>query len=625
MNTKAKPFRRTGSFAALWLLCTLMWCGPLQAGTYVATKTLGLGNQMASLGPGDTLMVRAGVYQESLSLPRDGEAGRPIVLMAYPGERPVIQSSDQLLKINKKYWVIDGFILDHQNASSDAIKISSSAAFVTIRNCELRNGKRDGIDISGGARDITIENNVIHDFIWKPGRDAHGIVTSPGATRIRILNNTIYNCGGDAIQLYASNSDPISSYAKDILIKGNILYTTLGSNSENALDFKGVDGARVEYNEMYGFENKAVVVQKGCRNLTFVGNVIHDSQRGMEFRGEAGKSQINHRIYRNVVYNIRQYYAVKFDDVSNVEFVNNTIAFINATALRVEGGGVNGGRFQNNLFYKASKPSIKTTFKVELGYNGWFDTSAGSMAGTGDISGSDPGFVDAANYNFQLKANSPAIDAGADVGVAYTGSAPDIGAYEYGMVTSVQSVALSASVSSEGVVLRWQAGAQNDLLGFNVLRSRNGRDYQSLGFLRAGSRNSYRFIDRDVPPGTYYYRLQILKIDGRMQETPAIQVQVALPEGFLLEPGHPNPFSLSQSSSMQLAFVLPSRAPVQIRILNILGQEVQRLNLGSLTSGRHVVTWDARDWRGRRIAPGMYFYEVKAGGSSKIGRLMVLR
>ncbi len=620
-----QTFRRIGRIAILTLWLAPAWNGGVQAGTYVVTAAQGISSRMTALAPGDTLLVRAGVYQESLSLPRDGEPGRPIVLMAYPGERPVIQTSDQMLSINKKYWIIDGFVLDHQGGANDAIKITSNAAFVTLRNCELRNGKRDAIDISGGARDITIANNVIHDFVWKPGSDAHGIVTNPGATRIHILNNVIYNCGGDAIQLYASDSDPISSYAKDIVIRGNVLYTTLGSNSENALDFKGVDGARVEYNELYGFENKAVVVQKGCRNLTFVGNLIHDSQRGMEFRGEGGKSQRNHKIYRNVLYNIRQYYAVKFDDVFDVEFVNNTIAFISATALRVEGGGVTGGRFQNNLFYKASKPSIKTTFQVQLGYNGWFDTPAGSMAGAGDISGDTPGFVDETNYDFQLRAGSPAVDAGTDVGLPYRGNAPDIGAYEYGMVTSVQSVTLSAAVSPAGVTLKWRADGQSDVLGYNVMRSRDGRSFQSRGFIRAGAGSEYRFLDRDVESGTYYYRLQILKIDGRIQETPPIQVQVALPEGFLLEPGRPNPFYLSRNSRMQLAFVLPTRAPVQIRIMNILGQEVQRLDLGSLMPGRHITSWDVRDRNGRRIAPGIYFYQVHAGGISKIGRLMVLR
>ena len=42
----------------------------------------------------------------------------------------------------------------------------------------------------------------------------------------------------------------------------------------------------------------------------------------------------------------------------------------------------------------------------------------------------DPQFVDPANGEFVLKASSPALDAGLDVGSSFQGKAPDIGAVE---------------------------------------------------------------------------------------------------------------------------------------------------------------------------------------------------
>jgi len=44
---------------------------------------------------------------------------------------------------------------------------------------------------------------------------------------------------------------------------------------------------------------------------------------------------------------------------------------------------------------------------------------------------SDPMFIDPSGHNFGLKSGSPAIDKGIDVGIPYTGGAPDVGAYEY--------------------------------------------------------------------------------------------------------------------------------------------------------------------------------------------------
>jgi parallel beta-helix repeat protein len=43
----------------------------------------------------------------------------------------------------------------------------------------------------------------------------------------------------------------------------------------------------------------------------------------------------------------------------------------------------------------------------------------------------DPLFVSQQNYDFHLQPGSPAIDAGTDVGLPYSGAAPDMGAFEY--------------------------------------------------------------------------------------------------------------------------------------------------------------------------------------------------
>jgi hypothetical protein len=391
-----------------------------------------LSAKLAALQPGDTLLLRGGTYNEGLSLPRSGSAGKLLVVRAYPGEKPVISTGGAVLSLNKDFWLIEGVVFDHQKNASDAVPVSGSHNI--IRRCEFRNGQRDCFDGKSGSRNNVIENCIIRDFVWKPGSDAHGIVLNPGARGWIIRNNTIYNCGGDCIQLYADDSTPVAGYSQNITISGNIFYTTLGSGSENALDFKGVDSCLVEANEMYGFADKAWVVQKGCRNITGRFNIIHDSQRGMEFRGEGGKTQENIRLFKNILYNIQDFYAVKFDGVANVEMANNTIANINAACLRIEGNGVQGGYFRNNLIYQAEAPSLSGDFDCQFDHNGWFQTPAKDLSGSGDRSGNDPLFTNAAKFDFTLRANSPAIDAGMNVGFSFKGAAPDLGAQEFGDV-----------------------------------------------------------------------------------------------------------------------------------------------------------------------------------------------
>jgi hypothetical protein len=412
------------------LFSLLATANPLIAGSFVAKPGDNLSAKLAALQPGDTLFLRGGNYREKLSLPRSGVVGKLITIRAYPGEKPVMATSGTMLNLNKDYWLMDGLIFDQQKDSSDAVLVSGSNN--VIRRCEFRNGSRDGIDANESSRNNLIENCTIYNFVWRPGKDAHGIVLDAGARDWVIRNNTIYNCGGDCIQLYADDKTSIADYSKNITISGNTFYTTLGSASENALDFKGVDSCLVEANEMYGFANKAWVVQKGCRNIIGRYNRIHDSQRGVEFRGEGGKTQENVRLYKNILYNIQDYYALKFDGVSNVEMANNTIANVQATCFRVEGLGLQGGYFRNNLIYQAEAPSLSGPFNMQFDHNGWFKASAKNLSGSGDRTGDDPRFTKATAFDFTLQANSPALDAGVDVGLAFKGTAPDLGAHELG-------------------------------------------------------------------------------------------------------------------------------------------------------------------------------------------------
>ncbi len=618
-----------------FLACAFILAGTgrfLYAGNQVVTSGQSIQSSLASLQPGDTLFVRAGTYVESLSFPNAGRAGSPIVLMAWPGERPVIKSSgDRLLTLNKDYLVVDGFILDHGNKSSDAIRIRGNAKGCVIRNNEIRNGRRDAIEVNSGS-DHLIENNIIHDFVWQRGKDAHGIVTDPGVLRLTIRNNTIYDVGGDCIQLYASGSDPVSSYSRDITIKGNIFYTTLGNNSENALDFKGVDGALVADNEMYGFANKAVVVQKGCRNIILERNIIRDSDRGIEFRGENGKGQENITVRYNVIYNIANYFAVKFDWVDNVTFVHNTIANVTTRPFFVEEEGITNGVIKNNLFYNSEAPRIKGTFEAVFSHNGWFQTSPGPLAGANDVSGNDPGFVDAGAENFALKASSPARDAGTDVGLPYVGSAPDLGANEYGgQTTAVELISFSARQDEDAnVVLSWETSGTGKTIGFAIQRRKhNEMEFRTVGAVPVlpsdQGRRSWSFTDENVAPGRYFYRLVQTDADGTVTKMDPVQVVVTMPQRYGLEQNWPNPFSVSGAQPTKFTISLPQETFVQVRVYNLLGQEMKQLFFGRLPGGKHVISWDGKDRSGKPVAPGIYFYELRANSIKHVRSLVAIR
>jgi hypothetical protein len=80
------------------------------------------------------------------------------------------------------------------------------------------------------------------------------------------------------------------------------------------------------------------------------------------------------------------------------------------------------------------------------------------------------------------------------------------------------------------------------------------------------------------------------------------------PDRYDLRQNYPNPFN----PATRIAYDLPERALVRLRIVNILGQVVRVLADGERESGRHAVEWDGRSASGSRLASGVYFAWLEA-------------
>jgi hypothetical protein len=93
----------------------------------------------------------------------------------------------------------------------------------------------------------------------------------------------------------------------------------------------------------------------------------------------------------------------------------------------------------NNLWFNCSNPKIYSTILHD--YNAFFNSSGAISTESHILISSENPFVDSANYNFHLKTESSAIDAGNNLGEPYNFDAEgnirgadgfwDIGAYEF--------------------------------------------------------------------------------------------------------------------------------------------------------------------------------------------------
>jgi plastocyanin len=105
----------------------------------------------------------------------------------------------------------------------------------------------------------------------------------------------------------------------------------------------------------------------------------------------------------------------------------------------------------------------------------------------------------------------------------------------------------------------------------------------------------------------------ITGIDERQSNTAPVVYQ--------LENNYPNPFNPSTS----IGFQLPAEEHVEMRIYNLLGQEVRTLINERRTAGSHRVVWDGRDENGELVASGMYIYQIKAEGFVSARTMLLVR
>ena len=92
----------------------------------------------------------------------------------------------------------------------------------------------------------------------------------------------------------------------------------------------------------------------------------------------------------------------------------------------------------------------------------------------------------------------------------------------------------------------------------------------------------------------------------------------ALPTKFELAQNYPNPFS----NETAITYKLSEPADVQIKIYNVLGQEIRTFSIGEKYSGIHRIRWDGKDNFGKKAAAGIYFYMLQAGKETHVKKMV---
>jgi hypothetical protein len=404
---------------AVWLLVP---AGALAQREVHVSDTAELRAALADAMPGDTILVGPGRYTDPEALwyfgfnpARSGTEAQPIVIRADPplgatlvGETNVARCGTAedpgdcvaLGIYQREHVVVDGFRVEGM------LKIQSSS-YVTLENCDVLYGSREGNDISllwgialhvgeGGSRFNTVRNNRVHEL--RGGNRSHntaGIMLF-GETSDNVIEGNEVDAGP-----CTDGGDPAcavySAYGQK---GGNVHDNTWRCNvALNAVDaFHGMGSTN---EEDYSDDN------------VFFGNIIVDSVNAFGCNHNCRRWQI----YNNTAYGVRYFFKEgRHLGNSDTELWNNIVVGATSVYHAEEPADVGGliaiiADTDDNLFYDVGAIA-------SWQYGGeTLDTleSWRSASGFDERSSiADPRFVDPSARDFRFMEGSPAIDGGRD-------------------------------------------------------------------------------------------------------------------------------------------------------------------------------------------------------------------
>jgi hypothetical protein len=388
---------------------------------------------------GDTVYIRGGVYLSNAvelnpgKTGLDGEEGNPICFYNYPGEAPILDLSTYTQPGN----YITGIYLYRSNF----IKFRG----ITVRNVWQR--RRDYVQALGiyayGSSNLTFENVTVHNI----GGNAFRYLGENGFSGILYDTVLFKNC--DAYNCCDS-----------VMIPGDIAPGRPGNSADGwKLDnekgaYALLEGCRAWNCSDDGFDLSGSWVCEFRNCWSF--NNGHLGGDGTGFKTGAVRDSLKkvNRIMTNCIAanNIAGIYLLEYPDYyrTNARIYNNATFNNSAMGYFIDN---NADRpwvlsvFRNNLSYKDAFAVAASYLDYNESHNTWDDIPAYPgyrLTDTVTVTDADFLSVDSKqlsvarkkngslpDINFlKLSSTSDLIDAGINVGLPFSGKAPDIGAFE---------------------------------------------------------------------------------------------------------------------------------------------------------------------------------------------------
>ncbi len=362
---------------------------------------------------GDTIYVRGGTYTDTtkISISKNGTSAAKYYLLAYGTERPLLNysamiesSSNRAFSLSGSYWYIKG--LDIKGAGDNGMYVSGSNN--TIEYCTFSFNRDSGLQLAGGASN----NRIINCDSYCNADAANGNADGFAVKMDVGTGNYYYGCrswqnSDDGWDGYMRGADDVSTTLENCWCFMNGYLSTGAASSGNGNGFK-----------LGGSDNKDLRHNFTLRNCLSFDNRV----KGFDQNNNLGSMTLyNCSGYRN---------GTNYSFYLTLDTANGKVLTLKNCAALGNYGSI-------------TIPSVQAT-------NSWM---SGFTVTTADFQSIDTtGIRGARNSDGSLPATtfmhlapgSDLIDTGTDVGITYSGSAPDLGAFETNASVSLATVTTTA-------------------------------------------------------------------------------------------------------------------------------------------------------------------------------------
>jgi hypothetical protein len=457
-----------------------------------------------------------------------------------------------------------------------------------VSKCEIFNWGYAGIWVVSGSMNFTADSNRIYQTVGVNNTIVSGIImtTMAGAT-YDIKKNWIYD-----LQTTATSSSNI----RGIYAAGPAAGTIF--NVENNMISNVLDNLNAQTVTGIEFLGSNAYTANICYNTIKIGGTHSGGTAGATTSAgiRIGAAAITLNMKNNIAINQRT-----GGNVNHIGFalINNTGTY----------------NIDYNCYHADGTNSFKT-YVGTTGYNNLSDYKTAVAPNEQNTIFKNVSFVSSTDLHLV-----PPSDGDTDLaGIPITGIVDDIDGdlrdsqYPYrgadeGTTIPVELTSFTALVNGNSVALSWSTATETNNFGFTIERKSNFIEWITVGFVNGKgtsvTTNNYSFTDKELPAGTYNYRLKQTDFNGTFKYyNLAETVEIGLPTEFHLFQNYPNPFNPTTVISWQS----PVGSRQVLKVYDLLGNEVATLVDEYREAGKYEVIFDSKD-----LSTSIYLIQLKAG------------